>query len=315
MLNRVRSPSPTRSSLTSETTVKRTRRFRGRRASTLLAFAAVLLLAGCLPVAQAPTTGTASPTTTTSTTTTTTTLAPTLSPPKVYPPCPSTGPTATQVVLDGDSLVAQAGGEFTSRVCTPSVNVGVFGQPGAALCDFDSFIAGQAAAVPPPRIVVIAFSGNNDTPCVEDTTGKPLVGAALLAKYRADAEADTALFTAGVTKVLWVTPPGHVGDTQEPPLAAVYQQVVNDHPGVATLVDGGKYLRDTTGTYQLDLPCQADEVSLTSCQGGQIDVRLPTDGFHLCPVLVPLGPCPVYDAGGVRYGRAIAEGVHQALGG
>jgi hypothetical protein len=149
---------------------------------------------------------------------------------------------------------------------------------------------------------------------MQDANGKPLVGAALLAKYQADAEAVTALFAPGPTKVMWVTPPGHVGDSTEPPLASVYQQVVTEHATSASLIDGGKYLRDSTGTYRLDLPCSPDEVTLSSCQQGQITVRLILDGFHLCPVLVQTGPCPVYDGGAVRYGRALAEPVTQLLG-
>ena len=161
---------------------------------------------------------------------------------------------------------------------------------------------------------MIAFSGNNDTACVEDENGQPLTGNALLAKYKADAESVMADFTPGQTEVLWVTPPGHVGDDQEPALGAVYREVVNEFPN-AMLVDGGKYLRDATGTYQLNLPCWSDEQPLSSCQNGQIDVRLLIDGFHFCPVLVSaLTPCPVYDAGAARYGRAMAEPVDQLLG-
>jgi len=266
--------------------------------------AGALVLTGCLPVAAPPPPPT---------TTTTTTPAVLFSPPQVYPPCPVTTGTPAQVVLYGDSLVYQSEQDFTSRVCTSNVQVATYGQPGAAICDFSSFIASQTLA-DPPTIAVIAFSGNNDTPCVEDANGAPLTGAALLAKYKADAESVMSDFTPGRTEVLWVTPPGHVGDDQEPPLAAVYQQVVSEYPNMAVLVDGGKYLRDATGTYQLNLPCWPDEGSLASCHAGEIQVRLQADGFHFCPVLVTTGPCPVYDAGAVRYGRAMAEPVEQLLG-
>jgi hypothetical protein len=217
------------------------------------------------------------------------------------------------VALYGDSLVAEAAEDFTSRVCTPGVEVQTFGQPGAALCDFIGFIAGQIA-IARPTVAVLAFSGNNITPCMQDANGKPLVGAALLAKYGADAETVTALFAPGPTKVMWVTPPGPVGASTEPALAAVYQQVVAAHATSASLIDGGKYLRDPTGTYRLDLPCSPDEATLSSCEQGQITIRLPLDGFHFCPVFVQSGPCPVYDAGAVRYGRALAEPVTQLLG-
>jgi hypothetical protein len=278
----------------------------------VLAAAGALVLAGCLPIVAPPK---AETTTTSTSTTTTTTTDPVVSfsPPKVYPPCPATTGTPAQVVLYGDSLVYQSEQDFASPVCTSDVQVATYGQPGAALCDFTSFIATQTAA-DPPAIAVIAFSGNNDTSCMEDAHGAPLVGAALLAKYKADAEWVMSLFTPGQTKVLWVTPPGRVGDNQEPALAAVYQQVVSEYPNMAMLVDGGKYLRDATGTYQLNLPCWPDEQTLTSCQAGQIQVRLQVDGFHFCPVLIASGPCPVYDAGAVRYGRAMAEPVEQLLG-
>jgi len=209
-------------------------------------------------------------------------------------------------------LVFQSTDDFTSGVCGPAVHVTVEAQPGAALCDFTNFIAAQTAAAP-PTVAVIAFSGNNDTPCVEDSDGNPLTGDALLAKYKADAEAVMTDFPPGQTEVLWVTPPGRAGQDQEPPLAAIYQQVVGEYSNTM-LVDGGKYLRDATNTYQYDLPCWSDELSLASCQGGQIDVRLLLDGFHFCPVLLTgLTPCPVYDAGAARYGRAMAEPVNAYL--
>ena len=43
-------------------------------------------------------------------------------------------------------------------------------------------------------------------------------------------------------------------------------------------------------------------------------MRLLLDGFHFCPVLLTgLTPCPVYDAGAARYGRAMAEPVNAYL--
>jgi hypothetical protein len=283
---------------------------RGGSAVFVVTGAVMLVAAGCQAVLSPP----PPPTTTTSTTTTTTT-DPTagLSPPKVYPSCPATGPGATHVVLYGDSLVFQSMQEFASEICSSTVNVTTYGQPGAALCDFTNFIQSQTAAGP-PAIAVIAFSGNNDTPCVEDASGTPLTGVALVSKYLADAEQVMSFFTAGQTEVLWVDPPGPVGTEEPRPIDAAYQAVVQDHQNDSMLVDGGKYLRDSTGTYQLFLPCNPDELTLASCQEGQIQVRLALDGLHFCPILTTgLTPCPVYDAGGVRYGHATAEPVTALL--
>ena len=275
----------------------------------LVVAAGALLLAGCLQVVAQP-----SPAPTTTSTTTSTTTAPisALSPPKTFPPCPTTTGTPRQVVVYGDSLVYQSTADFTSGVCGPDVHVTVEAQPGAALCDFTNFIAAQTAAAP-PTVAVIAFSGNNDTPCVEDSNGTPLTGNALLAKYQADAEAVMTDFPPGQTEVLWVTPPGRAGQDQEPPLAAIYQQVASEYPNTM-LVDGGKYLR---GRDQ-HLPVRP------ALLAGRAEPRvLPgrTDRRAAPPRRVPFlpgaahraDPLPGVRRGSARYGRALAEPVNAYL--
>lgn len=235
-----------------------------------------------------------------------------LSPPRSYRPCPAPDRGARTVALDGDSLAFYAAADFTARLCRSSVAVQVVGQAGAALCDFAPLLTDQARH--PPAVLVLAFSGNNVTPCMADSTGTPLRGAALLAKYRADAERVTAAFAGTPTRLLWVSPPGHAGDTVEPALRAVYQEVVDEHPTRGSLVDGGRYLREGNGLYPYALPCAPDERRLASCRAGRIEVRLGLDGFHFCPVFVDAGvSCPVDDAGGIRYARAMAAPVAALL--
>ena len=240
------------------TAIVEVRRPRLRLRSVLVVVAGAPLFAGCLQVVAQP-----SPAPTTTTTTTTQHHD--------HDDCADLRPLATEdlpavPVDDGhrvpgravrDFLVFQSTDDFTSGVCGPDVHVTVEAQPGAALCDFTNFIAAQTAAAP-PAVVVIAFSGNSDTPCVEDSDGNPLTGDALLAKYKADAEAVMTDFPPGQTEVLWVTPPGRAGQDQEPPLAAIYQQVVGEYSNTM-LVDGGKYLRD--GPTPTSTTCPAGRTS------------------------------------------------------
>jgi len=268
----------------------------------LVALLAVVVLAGCVPVAAPAPRPVA---------TTTSTTVPPLSEPARLFPCPAPTSSPTRVILYGDSLAREAAAEFTAQLCAPTVEVLTRTQPGAALCDFTTLIESEADALA-PDIVLIQFSGNRITPCVSDGQGAPLAGAALWARYESDAESIAAFFDTRAVDVAWVAPPGVVGGA-EPPLRAVFERVVAAHLATASIIDGGVGLRDATGIYRLEVPCLPEEAALSSCFQGQITVRLPIDGFHFCPVLAP-DACPAYNAGAVRFGRALANPVRTALG-
>jgi hypothetical protein len=239
-------------------------------------------------------------------------VPPPLSPASPPPDCPvPTAADPTRVILYGDSLASEAAAEFAARLCAPDVEVLTSTQPGAALCDFTTTIESDVDARA-PDLVLIQFSGNNITPCVADPQGHPLVGDALLDRYGADAEQLATALDGRPVAVAWVAHPGAAG-AGEPPLRDVYAAVVASHAGSSFLIDGGVGLRDPSGTYRLELPCLPEEVALSSCFQQRIIVRLPLDGFHFCPVLAS-GACPVYNAGAVRFGRALADPVRARLG-
>jgi hypothetical protein len=160
-------------------------------------------------------------------------------------------------------------------------------------------------------VVVLEFAGNNRTDCVRTPTGEPLTGPALLERYRVDAMVATTGFVAAGARVVWVTPPGLVDDT-DLAVRLVYESVAEQFERRVSVVDGGKDFRDATGYYRAIMPCMPPERSLASCKRGMIRVRMPVDNFHLCPVLKP-GPCPYYSSGATRLARAMATGATAAL--
>jgi hypothetical protein len=65
------------------------------------------------------------------------------------------------------------------------------------------------------------------------------------------------------------------------------------------------------------LPCLPGEGTDAGCFGGRIVVRAP-DGAHFCPNVGPavrgvVGPCPRWSSGAVRFGRAMADAIADAV--
>ncbi len=218
---------------------------------------------------------------------------------------------APRVVLFGDSLAYGARPRFKSDVeCGARAHVNVIAQPGAALCDFRNVIR-REVGVRRIDVAVIEFVGNNITPCTKEPTGAPLVGRALLARYRADAFDAMSMLTTAGAHVVFVTPLGRA-DTTEPPLGSVYEAVARAGGRRVSIVDGGREFRDSAGFYRALLPCLPKETSLPACSHGLIRVRMPFEGFHFCPVLKS-GPCPVHAAGAVRFANEMTAGVEAVL--
>jgi hypothetical protein len=106
----------------------------------------------------------------------------------------ATGLSACTDLVVGDSLVvgAAATEPGASVLSWPATNatslvdgVVLRGVAGVAPCDYRGLIAGDIDKWHPGR-VSLAFSGNNSTQCMRDAQGRPLTGAAMVAKYRAD---------------------------------------------------------------------------------------------------------------------------------
>ena len=217
------------------------------------------------------------------------------------------------VVLWGDSLAWQAKEPFAFAV-GHSVNarVEIHAFPGTATCDW---LADMEHTIATERVTaaVLEFSGNALTPCMKDTTGAAVAGAAYLAKYTADTvQALTILRDAGVSAVLVGAPPhrGELPESAGAQLRTTYRYLA-DRTGAA-FVDAGAAVLDH-GRYTETLPCLLAEGPAQGCHDGQITVRAP-DGAHFCPHVVfpaddPAGECAVWSSGAFRFGVAMAAPV------
>src|SRR3954447_27088001 len=93
--------------------------------------------------------------------------------------------TRPTILLYGDSLTTEAipyVQGFAHDVA--GVDAIVRGAPGGATCDLFEMMGRDVRTIR-PVFVVIQFSGNNLTRCMEDAQGTALHGDAWLAKYRA----------------------------------------------------------------------------------------------------------------------------------
>ena len=227
------------------------------------------------------------------------------------------------VVLYGDSLAWEAQDTFVQAFADRTglkVVLRTFG--GTAICDWLDAMADDAATLS-PGAVVVEFSGNTMTPCVQDAAGRPLAGTAFVERYAADAEAVIATFAPTGAQVVFAGAPisraaEERGDFNGGRLNALYEQMGRTHDGVR-YVDAGAAVLES-GHWTATLPC----LPVEPCTGG-IDaagqgvnvVRAP-DGGHFCPaskdaVRGVTGACPVWSSGAFRYGSALAHPVIESL--
>jgi hypothetical protein len=267
---------------------------RARLAGVALAIAAVVAAASCSSGSH-DTTATVAPPTLTATTS-----------------APPAG--LARVDIFGDSLVVQAGEALRVEGRAHGLNVTVAAYFGLAPCDLLSSIEKDLAR--PPRALVIAFSGNNITPCMT-RGGHDLVGAPYYAIYRRDVSAIVALATARKVPVLIVGPP-RFGALKNIPdrvaLAAIYAQIAAKYPGV-------RYVSAVAAVsphgFTPTLPCGPGETAALGCHDDIITVRAP-DQIHFDePHTVP---CPSghdtcrYSAGAHRFAGVIFAALAPIIG-
>ncbi|MEZ5247870.1 MAG: hypothetical protein R2713_01220 [Ilumatobacteraceae bacterium] len=158
--------------------------------------------------------------------------------------------------------------------------------------------------------MVITFTGNSLTPCMDDGAGGHLVDAALVERYRADLGVlvDTAR-RAGARVVLVGQPHRAASFEAEFEVDGINQVLVEyaeAFPHV-TYVDAGARVEHPDGTYADRLPCS--EFDPVCAPDGTTVVR--GDGVHFCPA-AGKNPCPVWSSGAVRFGLEIAGGISDA---
>jgi hypothetical protein len=218
------------------------------------------------------------------------------------PELPPPGP--PRVIVYGDSLVSEAGTDFTSLANDYGASAQVRTYPGTATCDWLATMAADAPAVQ-PTAVVLAFSGDDFSPCMAgDQLGTPQY----YAKYESDTQTAINIFRAVGTKVVLAGLPldASAGLSQNATqLNQVYRSLAARNVGV-TYDDAGQAV-EADGQFTWTLPCLAGE----PCTGpsGTNVVRAP-DGIHFCPdghttLLGGLEECDVYSSGALRFAAAM----------
>jgi len=215
--------------------------------------------------------------------------------PEPPPPPPPTG----TVVVYGDSLVVESVDvlyeRFPEFVANTNLVVRAYG--GTAQCDFHDQMVADADELDVVA-VVIAFTGNNLTPCIEE---RPYVDG-----YTADAEWAAGLWGAHDVPVVFVGSLGPFGmPVDDGAIAALYKAVAATSG--ETFADTAPWFaRGTPATFASRMPCLEDECF------GTIEVRR-ADG-HLCHEPTGGLPCPDYSSGVRRYVDVMLRAVALRLG-
>jgi hypothetical protein len=192
---------------------------------------------------------------------------------------------------------------------------------GTALCDW---LSDMKSELDPgnrsgfhPQVVVLQFSGNAWTPCMQKA-GVPLAGDQLVVKYRSDAQVAIGIARAAHAMVYVASSPITAFDARQysgqTPLGTMYSKLPAAYPGVVRFIDGATPL-EWKGKYTATLPCAVGETCTGRWPDGTKTVVVrQSDGVHFCPVpvRVVLGvtdPCPVYSPGASRFAAALAAPV------
>jgi hypothetical protein len=181
----------------------------------------------------------------------------------------------TGVAVYGDSLTAQAWDYVESLARYGGHRLSGNRLSGSALCDWNDDLARTLRDVRPAYIVV-AFAGNNGTPCVAGLTGRLLED-----KYEADARAVVERARAVGTHVVFVGPPDMLAAYMRANAMAArdaYEKVaVEADSDDVDFVDS----RDTLSIdgYTPTTACTPWETPLLGCKNGMIPIRL-ADGVH-----------------------------------
>jgi hypothetical protein len=229
------------------------------------------------------------------------------------------------VLLYGDSLAWEAREHFVAAFAErPDVEVITKTFGGTAICDWLAAMRTDATAIA-PGAVVVEFSGNALTACMQDLSGRPLTGDAYLKRYRSDAEAVVGIFRPIGAHLYFVgapspRPSAARSDFSGGRLNAIYEQIASSRSNAVEFVDAGAAVLDD-GLWTATLLCLRGE----PCEGGTDGlgrgvnlVRAP-DGNHFCPAgeqarAGVTGPCSVWSSGAFRFGGAMARPVVAALG-
>jgi hypothetical protein len=218
------------------------------------------------------------------------------------PALPPPGPPRIAVYGDSQAAEATPALEMLASQAGASIRIHAFG--GLAVCDDLGAMAADAATLQ-PTAVIIDFSGNNFTRCMQ---GYALGSPQYLAKYAADVRAAIAVFRPEGARVILVGAPVDESPMLTANAAAlnqVYASAPTGQPGVE-YVDAGAAV-EQHGAFTFSLACLPRE-PCTGTNGTNV-VRSP-DGVHFCPTgQTQLGAnaevCDVYSSGAFRFASAM----------
>jgi len=211
----------------------------------------------------------------------------------------------SRVEVWGDSLTVQSGDALRAQGRSQGLAVTVNAYVGLAPCDLARFVRQSFAR--PPDAVVLAFTGNNITPCMQ-RSGRSLTGSAYYAEYGSVVGQLVAEATARGIPVIVVGPPAFPPSENHPDRVALnllYRRLVAAHPGARYVALGPAI---SPHGFSRTVACLAGETAALGCHNGFITVRS-GNGIHLDeprPV-----PCPdgsqgcTYSAGAHRYANSI----------
>lgn len=211
------------------------------------------------------------------------------------------------VAVFGDSLVIQAW-SYVQHIAADRgqpFDGGAYG--GTALCDWMPGVD-KTLSDGRPAYLVLAFVGNNLTPCTLATDGSRRFGAALVALYRRDAQRAITAARAVGTQVFVLGPPAMKDpalNDNASSLGAAMRELAAINPGVVYL-DANAIL--SPEGYRPARPCLSFETATLGCQDGSIVIRS-ADGVHL---ETPGGGDGAYSAGAWRYATLLMRGIRNA---
>jgi hypothetical protein len=226
----------------------------------------------------------------------------------VHPTPPA--PARETIDFFGDSLGYQAEpylDMFFAEAGNYTVSNNTFG--GTATCDWLTKMA--AAAAEHPQAVVLVFSGNAFTPCMDHVAPGSSEYYDLYTSYTEQA---IGLFAAVGAHVFLVgTPIDLSSGTGWDRLDHIYRQLAQANPLAVTYVDAGAAVESPSGGFTWQLPCLSIE---PSCGPNGTNVVRAPDGAHFCPDGTPAtagvtGPCDEYSSGAFRFAHAIVSAVTQ----
>lgn len=184
------------------------------------------------------------------------------------------------VVATGDSLTLQAWGYLDAIVehAGGTLTGGAYG--GVALCDWLPTLP-ELLDDARPTLVVLAFAGNNLTPCTNDANGDRVWDEELVARYERDVEAAIELVRAHGAQVVLVAPPRMdepQWDRHAVLLGEMYRVIAAREPDVG-LADTAAVL--TPEGFTVRSPCLGFETAALGCDDAGTIVVRDADGTHL----------------------------------